>query len=187
MLNHKGTQTIRTNRLTLRKIRAEDYMDMYRYTQKEEVARYVTWDVHKSPETTKAICSMWAKQDENDDRYHWAIVCNDTVIGNIEVVKLEGETAYMGWQLDSDYWNKGIMTEAATAVRDYLFSEIGIEAMEASHMQANIGSGRVMQKIGMTEIPIKEALEYKLNHRTEFNGMPIVCYKLTREEWKTYE
>lgn len=55
MLNHKGTQTIYTKRLVLRKIRKEDYTDMYRYTTKEEVAKYVTWSVHQSIDDTKAV------------------------------------------------------------------------------------------------------------------------------------
>lgn len=58
MLNHKGTQTICTERLILREIREDDYIDMYRYTTKEEVARYVSWSVHKSIEDTKAVCKM---------------------------------------------------------------------------------------------------------------------------------
>ena len=184
MLKHKGTQTIYTNRLILRKIREEDYEDMYRYTVKEEVARYVTWSVHKSIEDTKAICKIWASEYENGEKYHWAIVYNNRVIGNIEIVKIVDTTAFLGWQIDSAYWNKGIMTEAATAVRDYMFSQIGIEALEAEYMKENIGSGRVMQKIGMKEIPILESLSYQIRQKTEVDGIPIICYKLTKEEWE---
>lgn len=86
--------------------------------------------------------------------------------------------------MDSEYWNKGIMTEAAKAVRDYMFSQIGIEALEAEYVKDNIGSGRVMQKIGMKEIPIEESLTYKVRNVTEVDGIPIICYKLTKEEWK---
>lgn len=184
MLNHKGTQTIYTERLVLRKIREEDYMDMYRYTVKEEVARYVSWSVHKSIEDTMAICKMWADEYKNGDKYHWAIVYNNRVIGNIEIVKIIDATAMIGWQIDSEHWNKGIVTEAATAVRDYMFSQIGIEVLEAEYVEKNIGSGRVMQKIGMKEIPCKESKTYQVRGLTEVDGIPIICYKLTKEEWK---
>lgn len=37
----KGTKEIRTKRFLLRQIRISDYEDIYKYTSKEEVARYV--------------------------------------------------------------------------------------------------------------------------------------------------
>ncbi len=184
MLNHKGTQTIHTKRLLLRKIQENDYKDMYKYTVKEDVAKYVTWTAHKSIDETKAICKLWVSEYENGDKYHWAIVYNNVVIGNIEVVKLVEETAILGWQIDSIYWNKGIVTEAAAAVRDYLFKDIGVNAIEAEYLKENIGSGRVMQKIGMTEISLSDALSYQVRPITEIDGVPIICCKLTKNKWK---
>lgn len=186
MLNHKETQEIRTSRLLLRKIKVEDYMDMYRYTSKEEVARYVTWTVHKNSDETKAICQMWVDQYKDDYKYHWAIVFDNTVIGNIEIIKIIDTTAFLGWQLDSEYWNKGIMTEAAIAVRDYMFDEVGIESLNAAFILKNIGSGRVMQKIGMKNISSNKYCEKlpKEEHRLEFEGMPIGFCSITKEEWQ---
>lgn len=186
MLNHKGTQEIRTSRLLLRKIRIDDYMDMYLYTSKKEVAKYVTWNMHKNPDETKNICQIWVNQYENDYKYHWAIVFDNRVIGNIEIIKIIDTTAFIGWQLDSEYWNKGIMSEAAAAVRDYMFEKIKIERLNASFILENIGSGRVMQKIGMKKISSNKYYEElpKQEHRLEFDGMPIGFYSITKEEWQ---
>lgn len=185
MLNHKGTQTIQTERLILRKIQENDYIDMYKYTVKEEVAKYVSWTPHESINDTKALCDMWIDEYKNNDRYNWAIVYDNTVIGSIDVVKIIDTTAMIGWQIDSTFWNKGIVTEAATAVRDFLFGEIGIEAIEAEYVDKNIGSGRVMQKIGMTQIPLIDSLSYSVRRIAEVDGMPIICYKLTKKDWIT--
>ncbi len=186
MLNNKGTQEINTKRLLLRKIKKDDYTDMYRYTVKEDVARYVTWSPHKSIDDTKAICEMWANEYENGDKYHWAIVYDNRVIGNIEIIKIVNDCAYLGWQIDSDYWNMGIMTEAGLAVRDYMFLEIGIEKLCGSYIKENIGSGRVMEKIGMTEI---SAEEYYANlpekeHELEVNGKSVGFRCITKEMWE---
>lgn len=186
MLNHKGTKEFRTERLLLRKIRKEDYADMYRFTQKEEVARYVSWNAHKSIDDTKAVCKMWADEYRNIDRYNWAIVFNEKVIGSIDIVKIVDETAFLGWQIDSDYWNQGIMTEAAKAVRDYLFTQIGIETLGASYIKENAGSGRVMQKIGMTEVTPEEYFEKLKDSEkkiTEIDGMPLGFCLLKKEKW----
>lgn len=186
MLNHRGTRPIKTERLFLRAVKKEDYKDMYRYTKKEEVSRYVSWNVHKSIDETKALCEMWAGEYENSDRYNWAIVLNGRVIGSIDIVKIVGSSAVIGWQLDSDFWNKGIMTKAAAAVRDYMFLEVGINALLASFIKENVGSGRVMAKIGMKEITDEkyyEKLGDTKEHSAEINGMPLGFYRLTKDEW----
>lgn len=187
MLNHKGTTTIYTKRLILRAIDVDDYKDIYKYTVKGEVAKYVSWTPHKSIEETKAICEKWVSEYVNGDRYNWAIVYNNTVIGNIDVLKIVDEIAVMGWQIDSLHWNKGIMTEAATAVRDYLFSDIGINRMEASYLKENIASGKVMRKIKMRMMTVNEvrnSVSFKLNGFIEINGMPLVNYVITRNMWE---
>lgn len=186
MINHIGTKELKTKRLLLRKIKEEDYKDVFRYASKEEVSKYVTWDTHKDINETKALCKMWEEQYKNEDKYHWAIVYNNTVIGNIEIVKLVDDTAFIGWQVDSDYWNKGIMTESATAVRDYMFGKVGIERLNASFIKDNVGSGRVMEKIGMKPIsPQKyyEKLSDTKNHQLEVDGMPLAFYSIAKDEW----
>lgn len=183
-MNNIGTQEIKTERLLLRKVKKSDYKDMFAYTTKEEVAKYVTWQPHKSMDETKALCRMWAEAYKKDNTYRWAIVYNNTVIGVIDVIGLINDSAFMGWSMDSLFWNKGIMTEAAAAVRDYLFGKVGIDAIFATYVTENIGSGRVMQKIGMKPISCEEycaACEEEV--RYEINGLPVSCNKITKAEW----
>lgn len=53
------------------------------------------------------------------------------------------------------YWialphrNKGYMTEAAAAMIDYGFSELGLKRIQAYHAVENPASGRVLEKAGM--------------------------------------
>lgn len=161
---------------------------MYQYTSNEEVAKYVTWNAHKSPKDTKAICKIWVKEYTSNNKYHWAIVFENKVIGTIEILEIIDNTAFAGWVIDSTYWNMGIMTECASAVRDYMFGEIGIEKLNAAYVKENIGSGRVMQKIGMKQIsPDKyyETIKDTNEHRLELKGKPIDFYSITLDEWKS--
>ena len=41
------------------------------------------------------------------------------------------------------------MTEAVKAVLQYMFVDIGLNRIEASHSTHNIASGRVLEKVGM--------------------------------------
>ncbi len=76
-----------------------------------------------------------------------------TPIGNISVVCLSEKCEYaeLGYCMGYAYWNKGFfMPEAAKAVIDYLFSEIGVNRVGISHAVKNPASGRVAQKYGLT-------------------------------------
>lgn len=174
MAKNIGTQIISTERLVLRPISENDYKDVFEFAKKEEVARYVSWSPHKSEEDSKELCKMWASEYQNGKRYHWAITLDGKMIGNIEVVNIVNDCAYLGWQIDSAFWNKGIMTEAATAVRDFLFDEVGFSALYATYITENIGSGRVMQKIGMKPITAKEYYKNSEEEiKTDVDGKPL--------------
>lgn len=152
MLNHKGTQEIQTERLRLRQFKVEDYRDMFIFGSNPEVNKYLSYKLHQNPEETKNLLVKWVKGYENPETYNWAIEYEEKVIGNISVVGFDEKlnAHCLGWQIDRPYWNRGIMTEAAQAVIDYLF-DVGIEKIAASFDTKNIASGRVMQKIGMTK------------------------------------
>ncbi len=86
--------------------------------------------------------------------------------------------AELGYWLGVPYWNRGYMTEAAQALVSYGFTELGLNKITASHFARNPASGRVMQKIGMTQ----EGLLRQDVHKGEsFEDM--VIYGLMAEEW----
>ena len=78
------------------------------------------------------------------------------------------------------YWNQGIMPEAAKAVIDYLFSEIGVNRVGISHAVKNPASGRVAQKCGLTFEGTKR--EYFKTSSGEF--LDISYYGIIRSEWE---
>ena len=55
----------------------------------------------------------------------------------------------IGFKLKRDYWNKGITTEALSAVMNFLFNEVGMHRITAKHDIENPASGIVLQKCGM--------------------------------------
>lgn len=71
---------------------------------------------------------------------------------NPDIVKIFGNNvADMGWILDKNFWNKGFVTEAANLIVDFVKS-LGIKMIFAQCDSENIGSWRVMEKIGMKRI-----------------------------------
>ena len=86
--------------------------------------------------------------------------------------------AELGYWLGAPYWNRGYMTEAAQALVGYGFTELGLHKITASHFARNPASGRVMQKLGMSQ---EGAL---CRHVRKGGGYEdLVLYGLLAEEW----
>jgi ribosomal-protein-alanine N-acetyltransferase len=153
-MKHIGTCDLETERLLLRKISVNDAQAMYNnWASDDIVTKYVTWPTHKNVEETKGLLAIWEKEYENDNCYRWVIELKDEkkVIGTIDVCRVDegNETAEIGYVISRDCWNKGIVTEAAKKVVEYLLKEAGFYRVEAQHHLDNPASGKVMQKIGM--------------------------------------
>ena len=68
----------------------------------------------------------------------------------LEHMELDGvPAAELGYDLRSDYWGRGLATEAAAAVRDYAFGVLGLPRLVSLIRQGNLASRRVAEKIGM--------------------------------------
>jgi RimJ/RimL family protein N-acetyltransferase len=74
------------------------------------------------------------------------------VIGDcgLERIELEGEAeTELGYDLRSDYWNRGLATEAASAVRDFAFTALALPRLISLIRSTNLASRRVSEKVGM--------------------------------------
>ena len=78
----------------------------------------------------------------------------------------------IGYRLHPDYWNRGLMTEAARAVRDHGFRDWKLSRVISLIHPENISSRRVAEKNGM-------AIEEQIT----FRGFPTLVYAMTREKW----
>jgi len=181
-LNHIGTQEIKTNRLLLRRFAADDYKDVFVYASNPDVVRFLSYHPHKNIETSKEIVWKWVKSYENNNIYHWAIVFENKVIGNIEAMNVDDESfsCHFGWQLDMSYWNKGIMTEAANAVIDYLFDSVGFDRISSGCDTRNHGSYHVMEKIGMK----REALFRRYIYQKDGSIGDKYIYAILKSDWE---
>ena len=184
MLAHKGTQILQTARLTLRRFTVDDAEAMYNnWANDERVTRYLTWQPHESPAATRQLLEQWCAIYEQPDKYNWAIEYEGEPIGNISVVRCDdkSERVDLGYCMGCAYWNRGIMTEAVSAVTNFLFSEVGVNRIEISHAVKNPASGRVAEKCGFRFEGTKR--EYFKAYSGEF--LDISYRGLVRSDWQS--
>lgn len=153
MLTHKGTVTIETPRLILRKARMEDAEPMLRnWANDPEVTKFLTWPTHGNIEVSEKVLANWLESYEKDDYYQWMIVLKEInePIGSIMASTVgRAQCAHIGYCIGRRWWHQGIMSETLKAVMDFLFDEVGYHRVEAMHDPNNPHSGGVMQKCGM--------------------------------------
>ena len=153
-MNHLGTREIATERLTLRRFEIEDAENVfYNWFSDEQTVKYLTWPVYKSVDEAEDMIKSWIAQYDNTEYYNWAIELNDLEqpIGNISVVSIDEKTESieLGYCLGSQFFNKGYMTEAVTAIIRFFINEVGAGRVWARHDTENPNSGKVMAAAGM--------------------------------------
>ncbi len=178
MIN-KGTQCIKTERLLLRRITPDDAKDVFVWMSDPEVCKYERWSPHASAEYSRGYIKA-VFDYENDKTYQWGIEFDGRLIGFICVVGVDenDQKAVMGYALARAHWSRGYVTEAAKAVLDYMFKEVGINRIEASHSVNNPASGRVLLKAGF----IREGLAKEYYH-CNAGFQDSALYAITRGDY----
>ena len=183
-MKHIGTQTIETERLILRKTTDSDAEPMfYNWANDERVTRYLTWSPYEDvSQLQKTYHKFLIKSRKNLNFYDWKLVLKEInePIGSIGVVRINEDTeeAEVGYCLGFNWWHKGIMTEAFSAVIKFLFEEVGFNRIAATHDPRNPHSGDVMRKCG---------LQYEGTHRQSGKNMQGICdeavYAILKEDY----
>ena len=149
-MTHKGTVTLETERLILRKITLDDAVAMYQWMSDPEVCKYERWNSHPSVEYTQGSIREYYGAYDSDSKYHWGIQLSDELIGSVSIVGMNNadKKATLGYCLAQKHWSKGYVTEAVSKVVEFMFKEVELNRIEASCSVNNPASGKVLQKVG---------------------------------------
>lgn len=86
----------------------------------------------------------------------------------------------IGWVVREDRWRRGYAHEAMRAVVDWGFAVIGAPRLVALTCEANVGSWRLMEKLGMTRRP---ELDFR-DPAMPPEANPTIQYALERAQWE---
>lgn len=86
----------------------------------------------------------------------------------------------IGWLVREDRWRMGYAEEAMRAVIDWGFAVHGVPLLVALTVEANVGSWRLMAKLGMTRRPELDFHDPAMPPGAD----PTIQYALTRAQWE---
>ncbi len=142
-------EPIATERLVLRPVGVQDRTRL--------VALANNWRVAKNLSTvpfpyTEAAADDWiGKQPAlwaGGKTVTLTITLDGALIGGIGIGVRDHEEWELGYWLGEPYWNRGYASEAAFALRDYVFGALELERIVAGHYSDNHASGRILAKLG---------------------------------------
>jgi len=174
-----------TSRLRLRPLRDSDADDLWPFVSDPELPRMMSWTAHTERSETLAFIASTREAFARGTDIAWAIEIDGRAVG---VISLDGiQFAVRAWRVDSaelgywiapPLWGKGMMTEAAHAVLGCAFETIGLHKITVGCIAENVGSRRVIEKLG-----------FRLSGRREDDvwrdgrWWSMLRYELTGSEW----
>lgn len=171
--------TLRTRRLVLRPFTIEDVDDVFEYASDTEWSRFIPvaspYTVRDAEEfVTRQILKNW------DEKPRFAIEFNGVVVGSVKLtVEKLLSIASLRYSIARPCWNRGLTTEAVTAVVDWGFNEFGLQKVYSRMDVENVGSWRVMEKIGMTREGTLRSHGVNRGIRYDYH-----YYGILRSEWE---
>ena len=147
------TLELETERLTLRPFELADWRPIHHYLSQFDVVRYLPEEPHTEAQTQRFVFGRVEKSRNNGWPNMLAVVLKpeNQVIGHMvfEVFNSKYRTREIGWVFAPEVHGQGYATEAARAVLQLAFGELGLHRVIATCDPRNGASYRVMEKLGM--------------------------------------
>lgn len=170
---------VETERFVLRDIEDFDVEGIFALDSDPEVHEYLGKNPIKTMEEAKGVVDYIRNQYQKNGIGRWAIIdkeTNDFVgwtgLKYEDQVRTEFNYYDLGYRLRKKYWGKGIATETAIASLRYGFEQLNLKEISAAADVQNIGSNKILQKVGMSFVEV-----------FDFEDDPHNWYTITKQDW----
>lgn len=175
-------ERLETERLILRDFRLEDTEAVHAYASDPEVTRYMPWGPN-SPQDTAAFMARALEQQATWPRLDLGLAlelkAEGRVVGSIalHLRDIPNATVELGYVLRRDLWGRSLVREAGEAMLTAGFS-LGLHRIVAACDVRNVGSYRVMEKLGM-----RREGELRQDRLIRGAWRDTYVYAILAEEW----
>jgi len=141
---------IKTDRFLLRKVVDSDIENIYKGLSDPEIIKYYGVNFNSLEETEEQM-NFYADLEQHGTGIWFAICSLDNKTfygaGGLNDLSKEHKKAEIGFWLLSDFWGKGIMTEAMPLICNYGFNELGLHRIEGFVESENTNCKKAMAKL----------------------------------------
>jgi len=143
---------MQTERLVLRELVASDFADWFKMSCSIQ-------EPGKDPPAERFERGLFQHYLDHQTRFGYsmyAVTLKSTgqFIGScgLEHYEWDGSPEVeIAYDLNGEFWGRGYATEAAAAIRDFAYGELGLQRIVSYIVPGNIVSRRVAEKIGLSE------------------------------------
>ena len=172
-------------RLRLRPFRDTDVEDLWAFVSDPELPRMMSWAAHTDRSQTRAFIEWTRESFARGSNMAWAIEVDGRAMGTISLDRIQYaqrawrvDHAELGYWIAPPLWGKGMMTEAAQAVVRCGFETLGLHKLNVRCIAENVGSRRVIEKLGFRLIGELENDVWR-----DGRWWSVLSYELTQSEW----
>ena len=171
---------LRTERLALRVLRAEDAAALHRLVNDWDVAKTLARVPFPYPRALadEWIASTWA-QIAAGEAWHLAVAGEDDALLGCAGLTLDrrGGRAELGYWIGRRHWGKGLGLEAAGRLARWALDELGVSTVHASALRDNARSISVLRRLGF-----RDAGEGTQPFLSRGGPMPVLLFEAGRED-----
>ncbi|WP_159038390.1 GNAT family N-acetyltransferase [Brumimicrobium mesophilum] len=164
-MNHN----IKTDRLNLNMVQSSDAEKLLTLRTHPVVTKYIKRNLNITLEDIDRSIVRWRKENY---LYLISTIDNNEFAGTITIWNIDrvNKQAELGYELLPEFQNKGIMSNAISAVLKYAFTDLEFELIEACTHKENLNSRKLLEKNGF----------YLLKDRVDEDNLNNVIYEIRK-------
>ncbi len=186
MTKNEINYEIKTERLVLRPLQSEDVPKMFAILQKyPDITKFMSFEPPQKEEETREFFEASQKLFP-ESAIRWGIFLENEFVGTISLEGIERkvrawitEVGEIGYWMNPEFHNQGIMTEAGKAIVEFGFEQSSLHKIIIDHVSDNGASQKVIEKLGFRFVGERK------DHFFRFDKWwNIKMYEMTIDEFK---
>ncbi len=153
--------------LTLRPLILDDLAQWYGYLSIPHVLEQTSWQLNSFEDLQRAFDSYNFEDAASSARFAIMERKTQVLVGTVgfHTISQMHRSAEIAYDFHPDYWGRGLATECCKSAADWAIRECGYVRVQATTLDSNTASARVLQKCGFE-------LEGKLRNFRMVRGTP---------------
>lgn len=177
---------LQTDRLELIEITDEHIKEIFSIFSNEKITKYYGMSHFTETQQATNLINSFQKNFQEKRSIRWGIILKETdeFVGTIGLNNLQitSKKTEIGYDLNPDYWRRGIISEAARAVIQYSFDGLELYRIGAVTFPENEASYKLLLKLGFQKEGLLRGYIYQNDKSND-----AYIFSLLKPDWNDSE